>query len=455
MRRSLFTIFFSLAFMAIARPAAAQDPPASDGVGVIGVAYACPSADVEPNLETCDTIEGVTIQVEVDGVAIAGSPFVTAPNSIGFNAIEFDVPEDAALRLTQLSGIPDGYVAAPGSNPLVATVPELPIGGTGGESTSPYAFLVNVPAEEVTGASLTTTVVNCPPTGPDAPIDYTACVEPAAGIDFAVGAPNSGNFEFVATNANGVFSVSLDPYTGAPAENPLLVGEVLASSPYGEIVGYDARCSDDETGADVPLEYEVGEVAPGGTTYNIFLDVTDGDQISCTWFNTYQVDSGESAVTPVPEPVDPQPIEPEPIEPDPDALQVTIRGGDCDESGDVVTELTGAQTPDGDVVGQDDAVLVQTSVSRAQVSLDDLLAGDHVIDVRAPGDDDPNVLACGEIGGVVDGNGDLTVGLREIDDSGFSGIAYLASNDQDAALTGISVFVAEGLSSDTEDGNDD
>lgn len=123
----------------------AQESPA---VGVVAVAYACPNADVEPSLDTCDTIEGVTIQVEVNGTEIAGSPLTTALNPIGFNSIEFNAPEDATITLTQLSGVPEGYTSVPGANSFVASVSELPILGTGGESTSPYALLVNIPVED-------------------------------------------------------------------------------------------------------------------------------------------------------------------------------------------------------------------------------------------------------------------------------------------------------------------
>ena len=51
-------------------------------------------------------------------------------------------------------------------------------------------------------------------------------------------------------------------------------------------------------------------------------------------------------------------------------------------------------------------------------------------------------IACGEIGGVVAPDGSLTIGLGEQEDSGYTGIAYLAPG-ADGASTDVTVFLAE------------
>ncbi|MEA2584804.1 MAG: hypothetical protein QOF33_2889, partial [Thermomicrobiales bacterium] len=53
-----------------------------------------------------------------------------------------------------------------------------------------------------------------------------------------------------------------------------------------------------------------------------------------------------------------------------------------------------------------------------------------------------NYIACGDIGGVVDANGQLVVGLAEVNDSGFTGIAFLAPNADDPNSTDVSTFIA-------------
>jgi len=84
------------------------------------------------------------------------------------------------------------------------------------------------------------------------------------------------------------------------------------------------------------------------------------------------------------------------------------------------------------------------SVTLLDVSLADLLAEDNVIDIRAGGDDLDTVIACGDIGGQLMGR-DLSIGLRETDGSGFSGIAWLRDQGEN---TLVYVFLAQGLNAD-------
>lgn len=124
------------------RAASAQD--GGNEAAVVVVPYACPTA--ETDLAGCEDLAGVTIQVEADGAAVAGSPFTSELNSIGTNSVNFSAPPDATLTLTQLGGLPEGYAPAPGYDPLTVAVADLELGGCGGESSCLYAALVNIPA---------------------------------------------------------------------------------------------------------------------------------------------------------------------------------------------------------------------------------------------------------------------------------------------------------------------
>lgn len=143
-----------------------------------------------------------------------------------------------------------------------------------------------VPAEDQQDSgSLTISTYTCPPTGPDSETDPAECTEPAAGVEFAIGTPNSGNVEFGTTEEDGVISFALDAFDLSPEADAVSVGEVLASNPYGEVSGYTIACTKND-GELLEFAYEQGEVAPGGATFGIEFSFEPGDQISCDWFNT-------------------------------------------------------------------------------------------------------------------------------------------------------------------------
>ena len=74
------------------------------------------------------------------------------------------------------------------------------------------------------------------------------------------------------------------------------------------------------------------------------------------------------------------------------------------------------------------------------IPLADIVAGKHSINIERSDPDDPeDAVACGNIGGVVDENGDLFVGLGETNDSTHSGVVWLHDN---GASTTIVVFLA-------------
>lgn len=129
-----------------------------------------------------------------------------------------------------------------------------------------------------------------------------------------------------------------------------------------------------------------------------------------------------------------------------------IHLGTCSELGEVVAPLTGLTLAGGgtgaDESVSDDiprAIPAEYSFTTVPLSLDEILATDHAINVRLSPDAIETYIACGELAGPVDANGTLVVGLRELNDSDYSGIAVLSPSAQAAGSTDVSVFIAGGL----------
>lgn len=121
-----------------------------------------------------------------------------------------------------------------------------------------------------------------------------------------------------------------------------------------------------------------------------------------------------------------------------------VYAGTCGDLGDAIADLTGLAAPEGDAVGAEDAVAVETSFSRLDLALDEILAAAHVVAVF-DADGGEAIVACGAVGGVAAEDGSLAVGLHEVDGSGVAGVAYMAP---DGERTTVTVFLAEGLEAD-------
>jgi hypothetical protein len=120
-----------------------------------------------------------------------------------------------------------------------------------------------------------------------------------------------------------------------------------------------------------------------------------------------------------------------------------IHTGTCNEVGEVVVplnDLTGATG--GDRVGQRRAVPAESSFTSVPLTLDAILGADHVVNVHLSAEEIDTYIACGEIGGRLSPEGAVIIGLRELNNSGFTGVAYLAPG-ADGASTDVSAFVAQ------------
>ena len=120
-----------------------------------------------------------------------------------------------------------------------------------------------------------------------------------------------------------------------------------------------------------------------------------------------------------------------------------VHAGDCDEPGQIVQPLTALTVPEGEVGGNAEAVLAEAAFTNIPLTLDDLLAEDHALKVHLSQAEIQTYLACGDVGGTVDEEGALIVGLKEQDGSGYTGIAYLVPAGD--GTTNVSVFLAKVL----------
>ena len=100
-------------------------------------------------------------------------------------------------------------------------------------------------------------------------------------------------------------------------------------------------------------------------------------------------------------------------------------------------------------MGAKSATMVETSYTVVDAPLADIVEGGHAINVHASEANIGEYIACGDIGGRIETGpgmeqgGTLVVGLRELNRSGYSGIAVLEGKGDRA---GVVLYLAEGLS---------
>ena len=96
------------------------------------------------------------------------------------------------------------------------------------------------------------------------------------------------------------------------------------------------------------------------------------------------------------------------------------RAGTCGSLGEVVVPLANLVITSGDLQGQTGATPVEQSGTVVQFAIADFLASDHVVVVReSPAVN--TVVACGDVGGALNPDGTLAVGMLGMNGSGLSG----------------------------------
>ncbi len=105
-----------------------------------------------------------------------------------------------------------------------------------------------------------------------------------------------------------------------------------------------------------------------------------------------------------------------------------LLAGTCGSLGEVVVPLANLVITSGDLQGQTSATPVEQSGTVVQYAIADFLESNHVVVVR----ESPTVstlVACGDIGGALNPDGTLAVGMQAMNGSGLSGIAYFTPID--------------------------
>ena len=136
-----------------------------------------------------------------------------------------------------------------------------------------------------------------------------------------------------------------------------------------------------------------------------------------------------------------------------------IHSGTCEELGEVVyplQEVTGVlispeaspvPTQAVDVVASPPAEMsnevAAESITTVDVSLDDLLASEHAINVHESPENIQNYIACGNVTGEAT-DGELRIELMELNESGFSGNAVLVDNDDGTTTVTVTLVEAGG-----------
>lgn len=125
-----------------------------------------------------------------------------------------------------------------------------------------------------------------------------------------------------------------------------------------------------------------------------------------------------------------------------------IHSGTCQDLGEIVFPLsdvaplgadaTPMASPTASPAAGDGAVIAE-STTILDTSIDDVLNGDHAVNVHESAENIQNYIACGDITGTPD-NGHLRVDLHELNDSGFSGIAELTSNPEGTVTVTITLI---------------
>jgi plastocyanin len=130
-----------------------------------------------------------------------------------------------------------------------------------------------------------------------------------------------------------------------------------------------------------------------------------------------------------------------------------IHAGTCDDLNPaprfLLADVRQAASTGTPPAGRGAPIAVATSVTTVEAPLAELVAGGYAINVHAgQADIQTYDIACGDIGGATaieaeaGGGGRLTIGLREHDGSGYSGIAVLA---EAGARTEVTIYLARGL----------
>lgn len=132
-----------------------------------------------------------------------------------------------------------------------------------------------------------------------------------------------------------------------------------------------------------------------------------------------------------------------------------IHQGTCDNLGDIVAPLDNVSLGEApQLSGASSAIPVLVSDTLVPLTLADMFAADHAINIHESADNIQEYITCGAIGGPVRG-GILVIGLGALNNSGVSGVAVLSEIDGGTSvgvyLTAVDVPASDNAASHTAD----
>jgi hypothetical protein len=106
-----------------------------------------------------------------------------------------------------------------------------------------------------------------------------------------------------------------------------------------------------------------------------------------------------------------------------------LRRGICASPGDLVATLAHLVLTTGEMQGQTGATPVEQSGTVVQYTIADVLSADYIVLVRrSPAEEE--IVACAEVGGAINPDGTLAVGMVGMNGSGLSGVTYFTPIEQ-------------------------
>jgi hypothetical protein len=287
--------------------------------------------------------------------------------------------------------------------------------------------------------TLVTNVYECPPnfTGPGTIGD---CGTTVAAIPFTLQVSAQGDPISFETDDTGAAMVDA---SGAS------LGSVVTIAMPDVYVSFYPVCvkNEDET---IDMQINDDGIALSG--------VTEGDVVYCDWFlygnGSTPIDAGSTpeatdasgGVEATPEAdviIEETTVPSEPVR---GGRAVKLYTGDCDDLGEEVIWFNDILEESGEQVGDEAAIQAAASINwSAEFSLNDAIADGYALAVFENDNDDATLLACGELGGVDNQDGTLSIGLQQVDESGVIGTALFAYSSEDHTTADVIVVTSDTL----------
>ena len=120
-----------------------------------------------------------------------------------------------------------------------------------------------------------------------------------------------------------------------------------------------------------------------------------------------------------------------------------IHVGSCPEVGDVVEGLSDVTQPTAEMVEGAEQVPLELSTTMVPLALQDILAGEHAINVHESAEALEVYIACGDIGMELTGEDSVAIVLEELNESGHSGFAWLTDQGDGSTRVDVILTAAE------------